>query len=147
MSNNRIRVNEFFYLDELVCPEIYHKFGARSIQFIPQRSIKFLTALRILIDKPFTVNNWLVGGPYKYSGLRPLDCPIGAKNSLHKYGMAWDLKVKGMTPKHVEAFILRNWPILRDYGLTTLENTDHTKTWTHIDGRNTGLDELLIVNP
>jgi hypothetical protein len=144
----RIKVSSHFFLDELVPPSIYSRWGERAMTFVDYRIVLALDHLRDLIDKPIIVNNWINGGQYKESGLREFTTTTGARMSQHKFGRAMDIKVAGMTPKQVHAIILENEKFfIQNQLITTLENADYTKTWTHIDCRFTGLDTIQIVNP
>ena len=144
---NRLQISTNFWLDEFICPEIYGKFGHASRWFLHYPIVEVCQYIRTTTGKPVTINNWYTGGSYEYSGLRPLTGDVGAEHSLHRYGRAADIKIKGMQPVEVKAFIKEHWPQLQQLGLTTIENITHTPTWTHLDCRNTGSSKLLIVNP
>jgi hypothetical protein len=144
----RIKVSSHFFLDELVPPSIYLKWGARAICFIDYRILMAADWLHDTIGLPVIGNNWISGGQYKESVLREFNTTTGAKMSQHKFGRAFDAKIKGMTPHEVHEVILKHQEFLvQNQLITTLENADFTKTWTHIDCRFTGLDHIQIVNP
>jgi len=144
----RIKVSNYFFLDELVPPSIYSARGENAMQLLDYRIVMALDHLREVIGKPIVVNNWINGGQYRESGLREFQTSTGAKFSQHKFGRAMDIKVSGLTPKQVHAIIHENEQFfIKNQLITTLENPNFTKTWTHIDCRFTGLDKLLVVNP
>ena len=142
-----MKISENFDLQEFVPKEVYAKFGDASLQFIDKRIVDVVQLLRDLTGKAVTVNNWHTGGKYNESGYRVPDTKTGAFYSQHKSGRAADVKVAGMTPKEVVALILKNKKSFMDLGLTTIENTDATPTWTHLDCRWTGLSDIKFVNP
>lgn len=147
---NRIKITENFYLDEFIHPDIYRKYGKNSIWFLDAKIVYICQQLRTDLNVPITINNWAVGGNFKYSGLRPLDAKIGAKRSQHKFGRAADPKgFGGMSIEEVFNYIMDNENKSRymDLGLTTIENIKHTPTWLHLDTRLTNLEDILIVNP
>ena len=66
----RIKVSNYFFLDELVPPSIYSARGENAMQLIDYRIVMALDHLRDVIGKPILVNNWINGGQYRESGLR-----------------------------------------------------------------------------
>lgn len=144
----RVKISEDFYLDEVIPPEIYSARGERSIALMDDRILKGLQLLRTYARVPFVINNWQTGGKFHESGLRLHNTRTGAKWSQHKFGRALDIKPKGMTIRQLFAILKAHEDEFVSQGLiTTVENIDYTLTWLHIDCRNTGLNELLIVNP
>jgi len=141
---NRVKVSDDFYADEFFYPSIYHrlhkKWGEERVSWWinPQR-IQRLQLLRDLVGVPVTNCNWATGGPFKYSGLRPMTSLVGAIDSQHKYNNADDPKVWGMDSEQVHNIIHENWDAFRKIGVTTLEHPDKTRGkglgWTHMDGR------------
>ena len=144
----RIKVNDFFYLDEFIPPEIYSVRGAKSIALMDDRIIEGVTLLRKYAGVPFVINNWQAGGKFDESGLRLQNTRTGAKWSQHKYGRALDIKPKGMTIRQLFAILKAHEDeFIEKKLITTVENIDKTLTWLHIDCRYTGLDKFLIVDP
>ena len=142
-----MKVSENFDLREFIPKDIYEAFGDRSIMFLDKRIIDIVQALRDITGKPVTINNWHTDGKYSESGYRKPDTKTGAKYSQHKFGRAADVKVAGMTPKDVVDIILKNQKFFVDLGLTTIENVEHTPSWTHLDCRWTGIKKINFVNP
>ena len=141
------RTAEFFEIQELVPDFIFRKYGQRSWQFLDVRAVNTLVALRILAGVPFTVNDKYRGGTFNFSGYRPCSTKIGASESQHRHGRAFDPKAKGMTPQQIHKIIRDNQEELMGWGLTTIEDLRDTPTWTHIDTRYTGMDTLNVVRP
>lgn len=142
----RIQITDNFYLDEFIHPTHWNKYKSASIWFLDQRILTIAQTLRTDLGKPITINNWAHGGQYKLSGLRPLNTTIGAKMSQHKFGRAIDVKVKDLTPPEIVQFIKDNESKYMGIGLTTIEKTAFTPTWTHLDCRLTGKTDLFFVN-
>lgn len=140
-----MKIAQDFIIQEFVPKSIYKKFGKNSIWFVDPYLIKFCQWLRDYTQAPITINDWHRGGNYSESGLRDPLTSTGAKYSQHKFGKAVDIKVAGHLPETVREIIRENFSVLRDwYGITTIEKD--TPTWTHVDTRYTGLDELLQIN-
>ncbi|OEU69392.1 MAG: hypothetical protein BA863_02180 [Desulfovibrio sp. S3730MH75] len=98
-----------FRIEELVYPEFYEAHKHRGIQIwmaLNPLALMTLDALRERFGST-TVNNWLWGGPFKYSGLRPMDCEEGADLSIHKFGGGFDPKFKDVTADEVRADMRR----------------------------------------
>jgi len=142
-----MKISPNFVIQEFVYPELFAAMGQKSIWYIDPKIVNICEFIRVKTGKAVTVNNWHTGGQYKESGLRRFNTTTGARMSLHKFGKAADIKVKGMTPPEVFEFIKSNWIELRNLGLTTVEDVTFTRSWSHLDCRNTGKSELLIVRP
>jgi hypothetical protein len=136
-----MKLTDHFFLQEFVPPEIYSVYGVNSQWFIDRGLVLSVEQLRVDLAKPITINNWHTGGSYKNSGFRTPDVTVGGKLSQHRFGRAMDLKIHGMHPEEVRAY-LRIY--FEKYGITTIEKD--TPTWVHIDKRYTGLNFLLEVN-
>jgi hypothetical protein len=100
------------------------------LYLMDMRLLITLDAMRIYYGVPITVNDWYWGGQYSLSGLRPMDTDVGAKFSLHKFGLAFDAKVRG-----VDAEIVRNDIRAEKFPLITCIEKD--VSWNHCDFRNT----------
>lgn len=142
-----MKVSDHFVLQEFCYPELYQEFSEKSLWFIDQRIINIAEFLRTEFNKPCVINNWHIGGNYKESGLRALNSYTGAKYSQHKFGRAADIRVKDVSVERVFEFIHGAWNQLSKLGLTTVEDIQYTISWVHLDCRNTGSKELLIVKP
>jgi hypothetical protein len=92
-----------YKLHELVYPELYNEYNKKGLLYllwgildskslmIADKIWEYLNA-RSFSKVSVIINNWKWGGNFRYSGLRPFDCPEGSKLSMHKYGKANDLK-------------------------------------------------------
>lgn len=145
----KIPQSSYFFIDEIVHPDIYEKFGKESLKFINPKLLELISAIRTLINEPIVINNYEAGGKFINSGLRCYKNPLGDKvnYSRHYFGLCADLKFKSKTIKEVFSIIKENESWLMINGLTVVENIDHTPTWLHIGVEYTGLDKLKIINP
>jgi len=142
---SRIKISENFFLDEVMNPEMYERFGKNSRWFIDQRLIDIVQYIRTKTGKPITINTWYSGGRFKERGLRNPNTSTGAKYSQHKFGKALDFTVSGMSASQVRQLIISDWKQdLMKLGLTAIEGE---VTWVHIDVRNTGKNDIMIFNP
>ncbi len=138
-----MKVSKDFSLHEFVPPMIYEKYVDRSIWFVDPRIIELAQFIRERFGKPMTINNYLSGGGYQFSGFRDHLCGIGAVNSQHRHGRAIDFRIKGVAPAEIRQDIITNYSLYGESGLTTIEAD--TPTWVHVDCRNTNQETLLIV--
>lgn len=135
-----------FILQEFVPPETYRKYGENSIWFINPNMVLFAQWLKEIFGNPIiTINDWYWAGGRMYSGYRPPDCEIGAKESSHRRGIALDPVIAGIDPAIVRRVIRDNFAYLNSaFGVTAIEKD--TETWTHVDFRWTGLDHLMEIS-
>lgn len=134
--------SKHFNLKELVSREVYDQYGKEAWKLFDQRAIDTIDFIRDELDLPITVNNWSWGGDYQLRGYRPERCHIGAANSAHKQGMAFDFDVKGMTADDVRQWLKDNesklpYPIRCEAGVN----------WVHIDTRAKQGHKLYFFNP
>lgn len=149
MSRHKIPTSNNFYIDELIHPDIYKRFGRGSLKFINPKLLEVLASIRDLVDEPVTINNWASGGRFINSGLRDIKHPYNGKlgYSRHYYGMCLDLKFKTKSIKEVFNLVMENHKVLKLDGLTVIEDIKHTPTWLHISVEYTGLDNIKIIKP
>lgn len=131
-----MKVSNNFYIWEFVPPEVYNRFYESSTWFIDPACIKIAQFLRELGDKPLSINTWKDGGAFKESGFRLPDSKTGGKLSQHKFGRAIDLK--GENIEALYQWILGNQAKAYELGIRCVEDFSVTKTWLHIDVRDTG---------
>jgi len=124
-----------FQIHELVHHYYWDKYGKSAIEFLDQDLVRDLDLLRSLTGKKITVNDYFWGGSFKSSGLRYPGYSVGATDSMHYFGNAFDVKVEGMTSAEVYEFILMHDMLFT--AISRLENPKHTPTWTHIDSKPT----------
>ena len=142
-----MKLNDYFDVREFVPPQIWNKFGEKSIWFIDPKVVEIATAYREFFKVPIVINNWYIGGQFSYRGYRPPRVNIGAEFSQHKMGKAFDCHSPSISVKDIYNQILENWDHFKQFGLTTVEDVNFTPTWIHSDCRVTNQDTLLIVKP
>lgn len=140
------KLRNYFKKQELVGKDVYYYYTAREKDpwtVLDTQALHCLLITRILVDKPFTVNDWHKGGIYDERGHRAnvqdilYNKTINLKIYLssHILGKGFDFKVKGMDSDDVRDLILKNAE-LYPFKIR-LENkilrTDKTITWVHID--------------
>jgi uncharacterized protein YcbK (DUF882 family) len=139
-------ITHFFDLEEIVCPDVFNKYGQTAWQFFDPRLFAVMEAIRVKLDKPIYVNDWGIGGASRESGLRCIQCNIVKKAlkdkvlymSAHMEGQALDFSVEGMTAVSVRAWIVKNIDIL-PYSIRLESDVN----WVHLDVRK--VDERKIV--
>ena len=140
---------KYFKLHELVPPELYEKYKNNHEYLWRLLDAKALEALDIVKDfyngASVTVNNYFWGGKYKESGLRNPFAKTGATLSAHKFGGAFDIKVKGVEASQVQSDIKNNRLPARFYECVNCVERD-TPTWTHIAHLNYVCDGIVWVN-
>lgn len=143
--------SKHFDIQELVPPVIFSRFGQRAWWFISPQIVAVLDQLRDDLGRAVIVNDWHRRGQFSMSGYRPPETKVGAPYSMHRMGLAADVKVRGLTPAEVLAVIQSDLPKYLALGLTTVENLDATPTWLHLDCRRwMGAEpqtQLVFVNP
>ena len=93
-------------------------------------------------DLWITINGNYHGSRFKYSGVRSKNCPIGAKYSKHKLGIAFDLKC---THLGILLYLIKNhWD---SYYISRIENPEVTlhRGWIHVEFGFS--NDLIIFNP
>ncbi len=139
-----------FNVKELVSRRIHDHQKNYALGYIRPTLIRAIHFLRVYSDSPMYINTWAyqnAPGNFEHRGFRELES-IGAKYSRHKYGMAVDFNITGMSSDEVNDHILAHQADFLSFGFTTIENKAFTTTWTHLDIRYTGLPTtMLVVNP
>lgn len=132
---------QFFALYELVCPEVYNKFGDTAWMFLDDKAVITLDWIRRTLGKSITVNNWYDGGHFDQRGLRCIQCKIvydkGVQGqvylSAHIMGRAFDFDVEGMQSDEVRVWIAAN-KIKLPYNIRLEQEVN----WIHLDTYDTG---------
>ena len=129
-----------FSIKELVPPETIAYLGEEKSWWLFQPEA--LLCIDLLRDDlgPCTINNWARGGDFKYSGFRPANCTVGSQYSMHRLGMAFDMKFNGATADRAREHIRQN----RER-FAWIRGMETGVSWCHIDGRN--YDGLLEFKP
>lgn len=131
-----------FITQELVSPEAYEAYGDDAMRQFPAGVIDGLEKLREAFGTPITCNTWHNDGSHKYSGQRPTNCRIGAKNSEHKAWRAFDLRANDMDA--LRRLVCERG---REFGITRIEASFYTPTWVHIDFKPTNCGKLYVFTP
>lgn len=150
-----MKISTNFYVWDFVPKSIYSQFVDKSIWFISKLQVDMAELIAARFKKKVIINNWKDGGTLENRGFRTPDCLTGGKLSQHKFKNAIDVNVVSVSPEEVYNDIKNNFSIYSKVGLTTLEDIAKTTGnisgdlggWTHMDGRWTGKNEILIVQP
>ena len=132
----------FFEAHELVDKSTYAAYGDMSIRLFDDRTLLLLDKFREVYSESININNHEWGGSFQYSGLRPLNCKIGASKSKHKEGIAFDLKSKDMDK--LRGFIKDKSEFFQ---IARVENFEHTPTWCHVEFSNSVVTNTYYFNP
>lgn len=128
-----IYICKHFIIQELVDEHTYIRFHDDAWQFFNVDALKMIDGIREYFDKPVFVNNWDMGGENQFRGLRPSYVTIGAVLSLHKFGGAFDMTIKGVPAEEVRQEILAN----KNHELLKYINSmERDVPWLHADVRN-----------
>jgi len=156
-----------FNIHEFVAPEIYEKFGAKSLRYIQEPLIRAAQYIRDAANTMVTINDYHYSGTYRDSGTRTAESyarmytPASGLDkyimtySMHKFTGAIDIKigVKGAywSSEDMAELVLDHEKDLMDIGIRRMENPQATKgknrSWLHLDTGNSGTDYILQVNP
>jgi hypothetical protein len=52
---------QYFWLTELVCKQVYNKYGDKAWLFLDDKAVVTLDWIRRTLNKPITINNWWDG--------------------------------------------------------------------------------------
>jgi hypothetical protein len=149
------KLSTHFFHEDFVPKYVYKQYGDKSIWFISPFMINYAEFLWMRFGKQVIINNWKDGGLLEHRGFRPISYTGGGDLSQHRMKLAIDTNVVSKTPEEVYKDIQDNFSIYAKVGLTTVENikfttgkvVDDLSGWNHGDGRTTGQDTLLIVDP
>lgn len=142
-----MRIQDYFHAKEVVCPDVYDKFGLYSWQFFDPRLLDVMLVIREKTGLPIVVNNWGKGGNLTQRGLRCHLCPIMKEKTrleklymtAHSFGMAWDFNVVGQTVEETHRWIVNN-QILLPHPIR-LEEPDGVNR-VHLDTRTDGFRQI-----
>lgn len=114
-----------FGFDELINPEILRMVSPDiTARIIPIYALQGLDLLRDLYGAPL----WVNGQGRVDSGVRCVDCSIGAPKSKHKIGIAFDLHCGDLT--RLRSIIRSNFKQLK---INRMEHPDYTAGWCHVE--------------
>lgn len=155
-----IKLTKNISLEEVVHPDIFRQWGAKSKWFLDKKIIDITQAVCDDLAEHFgrpvkiRLNTWPWKGRFKDKGLRQFNSVTGSAMSDHKFGRATDPEYlfgdgdkEEIDPDFIREFILERSYIYMKMGLTTLEHKDYAPGWVHMSTRWTGLDYILIVKP
>jgi len=162
----RIKLNDYLHLDELVDPLTYFTEPDNGLSKIDKKLPQIFMLLRVKYGKPININGWWKHLPIDmvvfdaeaflnlmikkdvpvWSGYRSPTCKTGAKGSEHREGKAQDPK------GDQNAFfkiICENAKEFYTLGLRRIENTEFTKGWCHMgtSSKNHVPNKIRIINP
>ena len=141
-----MKLTNNFSLQEFIPSGIYKKWGDHSIWYIDDRLPHLAQFFRDRFQKPIMINTWhyidIAGTNYR--GYRPANCHVGASKSQHKFGRAIDISIEDFDLAAVYADIIKHKKLYFDQGLRGLEDFKKTKSWIHLDMRNSQSDEIFI---
>jgi hypothetical protein len=136
------RLMRHFDIDELVAPELLAVLSEEAAwRLIPQHARDGLDGLRDRYGDALYIN----GRGFHYSGVRPLNCPIGAKLSAHKgyRGLcAFDVKAKDLP--WLRACVMEHWHTLH---IAEMEHSSFTPSWCHVAFSAVLPPKLKIIKP
>ena len=147
-----------FSLNELVCPDVFNKFGDTAWEFFSQDLLITLDLLRDQLG-PIYVNNWdmdpevrkKLGLPlFDERGFRCIQCDLVTtairQNRLyvspHMTGQGVDFDVKGMSASQV-----RKWLSDNQAKLPFPIRLENNVTWVHLDIRDANKGKVFEFNP
>ena len=128
---------KWFKLYELLPPETYkdEEHGWETLCDELKKTIDFC---RELFKEPLVINDWKIKGHRQYCGFRTKTCPVGAKFSAHKQGMAADIISPKLSAKDMRKMLHENAAKL-PYKVRLEANV----SWLHIDVRTDGQTEKI----
>jgi len=124
----------YFDLHEIICPDVFNKYGDFAWNFFDPRLLLTIDRIRTKLNKKIIINNWQNGGKYSQRGLRCLTCSIVKSQynklymSAHCLGKAVDFDVEGLLAEEVRLWIVANknlWP----YPI----RLERDVSWIHLD--------------
>ena len=119
-----------FRLYELVDRHTFLTRGDAAWGVFSQQSIDMLHGVRTFLGVPIIINNWHEGGPWEWCGYRSPGCTIGAPQSEHRNGNAFDCHCVGLSAEDARGRILadRDNPLLKE-----VRRMEAAGSWMHID--------------
>ena len=140
--------SKYFKIQELVCPDVYKKYGEQAWMFIDPELIETLDIIREkILCKPMVINNWSAGGSYTQRGLRCNLCPLAKDKTIagrlylsaHNFGKAVDATVQEMSAEEARKLIVKN-QILLPYPIRLEEGV----SWLHLDVYNADKGKVYL---
>lgn len=146
---------KYFGIKELVHPHVYNAYGEeRAIHFLDLRVFRAWDWIREQRGNPIYMNTWGINrGSYPEFDDRGLrwrgKSDTGSLTSQHYFGRAGDGDELGTPASELYQWVLDHQEKIMEFGVTTLESIEFTKTWVHLDCRSLGYipSQLKIVTP
>lgn len=135
----------YFDFRELIQPELEYKGEEACFNLFYPHFLQGLDLLRKDFGKPIIINNWHIGGNLKHCGYRLKRCKIGAANSFHKAGGAFDLHTKTEKDRLELIELIKKQYYM--YNIRRMENPESTPNWVHIDCKEHSRVGLHIFTP
>lgn len=138
-------ISKYFKIEELVPSALVKQLKPEVLWgLLDDRSIYTLDALREHFGTAY-VNTYPFGGDDEYRGFRPASCKVGAVNSQHRFGRAFDVTFKDVPAEEVRQYVIASktavYPKDCAKYITALEEG---VSWFHFDTRNRMSDTLLL---
>ena len=101
---------KYFAPQELVPKEFLDQFADPNMVYgiFDENALRILDMIRDWAGVPLTVNDWQLKGNRKDSGFRVKNSTVGAQNSSHKFGKAFDIVSPKITTQQLWALIDKN---------------------------------------
>lgn len=129
---------KYFKIEELVSRSIFEKYGDIAWQFFDPLALRTLDQIREQFGQ-LLVNNWHSGGTLQYRGYREKACTVGAVNSQHRHGRAFDCSSKMFSAEDMRAVILTH-----QHKFPLLAVIEMDVSWLHFDVRNINTDSGIV---
>jgi len=122
----------YFTAKELVDRETYEQMGETALTLFNPEALIALDDLREFLNAPITVNNWHNGGALQWRGWRTKQkaTELGAPNSQHAKGNAFDCTISRLPASTVRAMILAHQDNELLRRITRIEGG---VSWLHFD--------------
>lgn len=136
-------LKRYFNVKELVCNDVYKKFGESSWRFLDEKILHVLLILRRdIFNAPITINN---GSNFTQRGLRCNTCNLVKSKkapylSGHVLGKAFDMDIKGYTAAQARTKIKQNLDKI-PYNFRMEDGVN----WLHIDVMDMGNGNKLTM--
>jgi hypothetical protein len=121
-----------FKIHELVDRKTFEEMGESAFTLFDINTLCALDDLREFFALPITVNNWFWGGEFEWRGYRtPLKAiELKAPRSMHRFGRAFDLDIKGVSAEEARKIIMEN----QDHNLLKIiTRLEDGRSWVHFD--------------
>jgi len=137
-----MKIAKHFKLHELVDKKTLLLHGVECWNFFSDEAIDMIDGLREFFFSPITVNNWYWKGQFSFRGYRPPSYPIekSPAGSLHRFGMAFDMDIKGISAAEARTAILAD----KDHKLLkNIMRMEGNVNWLHVDLK-TGKERIYV---